>query len=176
MTTNTARHALVASLLFTVAGCTTTPLVGTPPVDRAPPPTSETRPPAPQAPSAPSTAAERERSAGLPDAPSTERASPEPTPSGLAPASLALLEQGRSQRVAGSYAAAESSIERALRIDPNHAELWLELGEIKLADGDFLQARQMAQKAVTLAGANPTLAVLAERLSARASSCGGAGC
>src|SRR5690606_32155444 len=99
----------------------------------------------------------------------------EPPPQ-AAPASAALLEQSRSQRAAGSLAAAASSIERALRIDPNNAELWLELGEIKLEDDDPLQAEQMARKALTLAGGDRVVAVRAERLLALASSCARGGC
>ena len=49
----------------------------------------------------------------------------------------ALLEQSRAERAAGNYDAGHAtSIERALRIDPNNAALWLELGELELATGD----------------------------------------
>jgi hypothetical protein len=83
---------------------------------------------------------------------------------GVPPVSLALLAQSRSERAAGSYAAAASSIERALRIDPNDATLWLELGEIKLADRDPAQAQMMARKALTLAGGDRVIASRAQRL------------
>src|SRR5690606_30572163 len=101
---------------------------------------------------------------------------PAEPPPRAAPASVALLEQSRDQRAAGSYAAAASSIERALRIDPNNAELWLELGEIKLADGDPQQAEQMARKSLTLAAGAPAVAARAERLRALAASCARGGC
>ncbi|HEX7080685.1 MAG TPA: tetratricopeptide repeat protein [Gammaproteobacteria bacterium] len=91
-------------------------------------------------------------------------------------ASMALLEQSRSERAAGSYTAAASSIERALRIDPGNALLWLELGEVKLADGDPQQAQMMARKALTLAGRDAEIAARAERLIDRAARCGSAGC
>src|SRR5690606_38480494 len=99
----------------------------------------------------------------------------EPSPR-VAPASLALLEQSRDQRAAGSYAAAASSIERALRIEPNNAELWLELAEIKLEDADAQQAEQMARKALTLASGDVFVAARAERLLALAASCARGGC
>ena len=89
----------------------------------------------------------------------------------MPPAAAALLEQSRGQRAAGSYAAAASSIERAIRIDPNNAGLWLELGEIKLDEGDPQQAEQMARKALSLAGGDPSVTSRAERLLARAASC-----
>jgi Flp pilus assembly protein TadD len=99
----------------------------------------------------------------------------EPSPR-AAPASVALLAQSRDQRAAGSYAAAASSIERALRIEPSNAELWLELGEIKLADDDPQQAEQMVRKALTLAGSDGVVAARAERLLALAASCARGGC
>lgn len=79
-------------------------------------------------------------------------------------ASRALLEQSRAELAAGSYDRAEASIERALRIAPNDATLWLELGEIKLASGDAEQAALMARKAMTLAGGDADLRTRAERL------------
>lgn len=95
----------------------------------------------------------------------------EPDPSGSADtqspapaASRALLEQSRDERAAGSYAAAASSVERALRIDPNNPLLWLELGGIKLDDRDPAQARIMARKALTLAGGDRAIAARAQRL------------
>ena len=165
------RHALIFSLLLATAGCSTAqPLIVT-----APRPAPAPRAPAP-APEAEPDRFPPSRDAGFP-APSAEaRRIPEPViptepPPAAPPASAALLEQSRSQRAAGSLAAAAASIERALRIDPNNAELWLELGEIKLADGDPLQAEQMARKATTLAGGDFRLAARAERLLAVAASC-----
>ncbi|HEX6995912.1 MAG TPA: tetratricopeptide repeat protein [Gammaproteobacteria bacterium] len=169
------RHTLILSLLLATAGCATQPLIGT-----APRPAPAPREPAPddseaaRAPGAP-----RDPGFPSPDA-ETRRAPAPPTsaepPPQAAPASVALLEQSRSQRAAGSLTAAASSIERALRIDPNNAELWLELGEIKLEDGDPLQAEQMARKALTLAGGDRVVAARAARLLARAASCASGGC
>jgi tetratricopeptide (TPR) repeat protein len=168
------RYVLIVSLLLATAGCSTAqPLIVT-----APQPA-----PAPPAP-APETEASRTplppREAGMPaPMPESSRmpppASAEPPPQ-AAPASVALLEQSRSQRAAGSLGAAATSIERALRIDPNNAELWLELGEIKLEDDDPLQAEQMARKALTLAGGDRIVASRAERLLALAASCARGGC
>jgi tetratricopeptide (TPR) repeat protein len=64
-------------------------------------------------------------------------------------ASTALLEQSRAQRAAGSLPAARASLERALRLDPNNAALWLELGELELQTGNLTQAATMARKAMT---------------------------
>jgi Flp pilus assembly protein TadD len=91
----------------------------------------------------------------------------ESTPA-LPSASRALLEQSRSGRASGSYAAAASSVERALRIDPNNAALWVELGEIKLDENDPVQAQMMARKALTLAGSDQNVVARAHRLVDRA--------
>jgi Flp pilus assembly protein TadD len=87
--------------------------------------------------------------------------------SATAGATTLLLEQGRAARRAGLYEDATTAIERALRIEPNNADLWLELGEIKLASGDEEQAAAMARKAVTLEAGDPTIAARAERLIGR---------
>jgi Flp pilus assembly protein TadD len=79
-------------------------------------------------------------------------------------ASTALLEQARSEREAGSLVAAAAAVERALRIAPNDPDLWIELGEIKLAAGDREQAEMMARKALTLAGSDRAVAERANRL------------
>ncbi len=83
---------------------------------------------------------------------------------GAARASRVLLERSRAQAAAGSYAAAETSVERALRIAPNDARLWLELAQVKLAAGDTQQAGVMARKALTLAGADTETRARAEKL------------
>ena len=69
----------------------------------------------------------------------------------------ALLSQSRSLQAAGRYPEAAATIERALRIDPRQPVLWLELGTIRLKEGDFAQAESIGRKALSLAtgdGAN----------------------
>jgi tetratricopeptide (TPR) repeat protein len=94
---------------------------------------------------------------------------PEPPEAEIPPreenaASAVLLERSRDERAAGSYAEAAASIERALRIDPNNPLLWIELAEIKAAEGDDDQAEMMARKALTLAGPDRSIVARAERL------------
>ena len=79
-------------------------------------------------------------------------------------ASSVLLQQSRTQRAAGSVPAAKASLERALRLDPNNAEVWIELGELELSLGNTVQATTMARKALTLTGRDARLAARAERL------------
>jgi len=130
-------RSIVAVLLVSaaLAGCTMAPY----------------RLPSPQTPSS------RAPSGNAP-ASESERPAPQST------ASTALLEQGRDARDAGRYAEATASLERALRIDPNNPLLWIELAEVKAADGDRDQAREMARKALTLAAGNSSIETRARRL------------
>ena len=79
-------------------------------------------------------------------------------------ASVALLDQSRADRVAGRLDQAAATIERGLAIDPNNASLWIELAEIRLVQGDRDQADTLARKALTLAGADRSIAERADRL------------
>jgi tetratricopeptide (TPR) repeat protein len=49
-----------------------------------------------------------------------------------------------------NYAVAASSIERALRIEPDNPLLWIELGKVRFAEGNYLQAENMGRKAVSM--------------------------
>jgi hypothetical protein len=87
--------------------------------------------------------------------PPPEIPQPQVPPPPSAGATSALLQQGRQQAAAGDYALATASIERALRINPRDYALWLELGRLKLAEGDRTQAQNMARRALALAGNDP---------------------
>jgi hypothetical protein len=119
--------------------------------------------------------------APLPEPQRVPEQQPEPPPSQPAPApprdvaaprprsdatvaSDALLAQSRTQRAAGSLPVARATLERALRLDPNNAEVWIELGELELQTGNTTQAAVMARKALTLTGRDARLAARAERL------------
>jgi tetratricopeptide (TPR) repeat protein len=141
--------AVIAGIMAAaLAGCTT--LI-------APSPAPRPAPPSAPGPGAPAPGAPGEPSARSPQPPSRPQ-------SDARAASTALLEQSRAQRAAGNNGAAAASIERALRIDPNNAALWVELGEIHLAAGDRSQAASMARKALTLTAGDSTLESRAERL------------
>jgi Flp pilus assembly protein TadD len=75
-----------------------------------------------------------------------------------------LLQQSREQSAAGNYANATSSLERALRINPRDAELWLELGRVKLKQGDYAQAENMGRRALAVAGNDPARRARCEEL------------
>jgi tetratricopeptide (TPR) repeat protein len=76
----------------------------------------------------------------------------EPT---LNPASRALIAQSQSQAAARNYSAAAGSLERALRIEPENPLLWIELGKVRQAEGNFVQAENMGRKAVSMASSAP---------------------
>jgi predicted Zn-dependent protease len=67
---------------------------------------------------------------------------------------LALLDQAHADSAAGRPAAAVATVERALRIEPRNARLWLELAKIRLAQGDPDQAESLAKRASELAGSD----------------------
>jgi len=165
-----ARGALLAYVALAAACATVSP---------APRPAPTASPPASNGSPAPSTPGDGRP---LPDSSTSSRFPPpspqpsersEPPPrdvpaarpqSDASGASGALLEQSRAQRAAGSLPAARASLERALRLDPNNAALWLELGELELQTGNSAQAATMARKAMTLAGRDARLSARAERL------------
>lgn len=68
------------------------------------------------------------------------------------PAVVALLAEAERQQAAGNYGLAASALERALRIAPHDAVLRIELGRLRLAQGDPFQAKELARMAVVYAG------------------------
>ena len=145
------------------AGCVPPDMGRPPPTSRAPVPT--TAPPAPP----PSVAVIRP----VPDIGEAPPAPAEPLPlprtaPPVSSASQALLTQSRGHQAAGRYEQAAASIERALRIEPRQPVLWLELGNIRLKEGDFAQAESMGRKALSLATGDAALTARAEQLIATA--------
>ena len=79
-------------------------------------------------------------------------------------ASTALLQQARTSLAAGDTRQAAAAIERALRIEPNNPYLWIELGTVRLTEGDRQQARALGLKARRLAGNDVTAQEAAQAL------------
>ena len=69
----------------------------------------------------------------------------------LSPATRSLVTQARNQIAHGDLPAASSTLDRALRIEPNNPLLWVELGRLRLAEGDPHQAEGCGRKALALA-------------------------
>jgi tetratricopeptide (TPR) repeat protein len=68
----------------------------------------------------------------------------------LSAASRALVNQAQIQLQSKNYPVAASSIERALRIEPDNPLLWVELGKVRQAEGNYLQAENMGRKAASM--------------------------
>ncbi|MEM6709697.1 MAG: hypothetical protein AAF648_13020 [Pseudomonadota bacterium] len=68
-------------------------------------------------------------------------------------ASFALLDESRAALEAGDRTAAIGHIERALRLSPREATLWVELGRLQLPD-DPGAAQRFARKAIALSDQN----------------------
>ena len=81
---------------------------------------------------------------------------------------LALLEQARFETDGGRATGAVATLERALRIEPRNPQLWLELARHHLAQGDSMQAEQLAQRANGLAGSDKNMRAAGWQLIARA--------
>ena len=65
---------------------------------------------------------------------------------------VALLEKAQTQSAAGQAEAAGASLERALRIEPRNALLWQQLARVRLGQGQYRQAENLAAKANAVAG------------------------
>jgi predicted Zn-dependent protease len=117
-----------------------------------------------------------------PPPPSTAAPAPVPPPESPPPAptrqfhlgaaASALVAQAHRQAGAGDPQLAISTIERALRIEPDNPLLWIELGNIHEAAGHFEQAGGLGHKALQLATGDPRAQsaswhLIAESLKAR---------
>lgn len=141
----------IAALALLLAGCEgmkTQPSATTPPV---PPVSPEQQVPPP--------AVEQPPEAQTPPPPQTPQAVAEASIADLGPrqpasenrAVLALLDGAHSASAAGKREGAEASLERALRIEPRNPWLWLEMAQLRLAQGQYAQAITLARKSISFA-------------------------
>ena len=70
---------------------------------------------------------------------------------------VALADTARADAAAEKFSGATAALERALRIEPRNPRLWYELGRLKLTEGDFRQAANMAARSNTWVGADKAL-------------------
>lgn len=73
------------------------------------------------------------------------------------PAVLALMDTAGAQENAGDLSAASAALERALRIEPHNPLLWSRLANLRLEQGDYRQAENLARKSNSLAGKNQAI-------------------
>jgi Flp pilus assembly protein TadD len=142
---NTATRIFIVALLASGAACTVPRPYEPPTPAPAPAPTPGDTPTETQPVPAPPPIIE---SAPLPPPPVVR----EPT---LGAASRALVSQAQTQLAAKNYTVAAASIERALRIEPDNPLLWIELGKVRQAEGNYAQAENMGRRAAALAANAP---------------------
>ncbi len=68
-----------------------------------------------------------------------------------------LMQRAASQRRSGDYAAAQASLERALRIEPRNPRLWNRLARVSLLQRAYARAEQFAAKSNALIQADDVL-------------------
>jgi tetratricopeptide (TPR) repeat protein len=81
----------------------------------------------------------------------------EPEPSSRNEAVVALLDTAHRQSTLGQLDEAGASLERALRIESRNPYLWQELARVRLNQGQYRDAENLAAKSTTLAGGNKNL-------------------
>jgi tetratricopeptide (TPR) repeat protein len=101
-------------------------------------------------------------------APGAPAPRPPPRENHLSPATRSLVAQARTLSAHGDFDGASSTLERALRIEPNNPLLWIELGRLRLAENDAHQAVGCGRKALALASGDPATQRQAGRLLADA--------
>ena len=82
---------------------------------------------------------------------------PPPTQPSENTAVIALLNKAGNQSAAGQMDKASENLERALRIEPRNPLLWHELARIRLEQGQYRQAENMAAKSNILTGTDRIL-------------------
>jgi len=113
---------------------------------------------------------------GVPEArplPDTAAAPVARAPAPRNSAVVALQAQAASEKAAGNPEQAASTLERAVRIEPDDAELWLALARLRLDQGQPQLARELARRAESLAPSGSGVRSRARDLQQQAATGGG---
>lgn len=86
----------------------------------------------------------------------------------LGPAALSLVTQAHAQVARGELPGASTTLDRALRIEPQNPLLWIEVARLRLAETDPHQAEACARKALALSSGDPNARAQAGRVLADA--------
>lgn len=81
----------------------------------------------------------------------------------LGPATQSLVAQAHAQVARGELPGASTTLDRALRIEPQNPLLWIELARLRLAEADARQAEACARKALALSSGDPNARAQAGR-------------
>ena len=100
-------------------------------------------------------------------------AEPSPSPPAsrsyrLGAAAQSLVTQAHAQIGRGELPGASTTLDRALRIEPQNPLLWIELARLRLSEGDPRQAEGCGRKALALGAADPVVRQQAGRILADA--------
>jgi predicted Zn-dependent protease len=129
---------------------------------------STSQPPTPQTSSPQPPGSSPQPSQSPSPSPPSPRAPPPARENHLSAATRSLVTQARTQVAHGDLPAASSTLDRALRIEPNNPLLWIELGRLRLAENDAHQAEGCGRKALALASGDRSAQAQAGRLLADA--------
>ncbi len=159
---------VLLGVLLVSSGCSLGPPASRAPTEsRQPPPVTESerkapvesRLPAPEMEKLPppEDTAEREDSDKEVEERPVEAPEPAPKRAAASPAVVALLETAREQAASGEDEKAAANLERALRIEPKNPWLWHRLGVLRLQQGEYQEAIDLANKSNALAAGNRRL-------------------
>lgn len=135
----------VLTVVFLLQACamnTVSQRYPAPVIKRAPPPSTSTRVP-------PHTAPQQSSPSAKPSMPAPPS---EPAKASGSPAVVALLDRAEQQHQGRDLEAAAISLERALRIEPRNPTLWQRMATVRLEQGQWEQAIQMAARSNSYAG------------------------
>jgi hypothetical protein len=107
--------------------------------------------------SAPSAVPSSSGTASAPDQQIIAYVPPPPPVPNLAPAVNALVEQAEQQRQSRDYVGATATLERALGIQPQEPYIWNRLARVRMEQGLYAQAGNLASRSNALAGNQATL-------------------
>jgi hypothetical protein len=97
-------------------------------------------------------------------APAPPRPEAKPRENRLSPATRSLVTQAHALLAHGDIDGASATLDRALRIEPSNPLLWIELGRVRMVDGNAHQAEVCARKALALASGDHSAQAQAGRL------------
>jgi len=94
---------------------------------------------------------------------------PDPSAAIARPAGVSkILEEAAAAEKSGQHAAARARLERAVELSPRDAEVWFRLAQISATQGDWTQARALAERAHSLAAMGSPLSEQSSALSKKA--------
>jgi len=146
------KFGVALGVVWMLSGCHSAAVRPTPESTRTAPPSAPGLPP----------------SIPTPPAPAPQRPLAPPREIRLSPATQSLVMQAHGLLSHGDMDGASSTLDRALRIEPNNPLLWIELGRVRLVESDSHQAESCARKALALAGGDKAAQAQSGRLLADA--------